>query len=91
MTDRSFVCYSERYVFLGGTIEGGCLRMESDIAGDDQYPDSEKIYSFSKEETEKLFSIISVDDFVKLCREKHLMGMEEFLEENDITYSSFCF
>ena len=65
--------------------------MESDIVGDDQYPDSEKIYSFSKEETEKLFSIISVDDFVKLCREKHLMGMEEFLEDNKIAYDSFVF
>ena len=91
MYDRSFICYSERYVFLGGKIEGGCLSMESDVAGGDQYPDSEKIYSFSKEETDRLFSIISVDDFIKLCREKGVGGMEDFLEENRITFNSFAF
>lgn len=49
-----------------------------------------KYYSFSKEETEKLFSIISVEDFIALCKKKHVGGMEDFLEENKIAYEAFC-
>lgn len=44
----------------------------------------------SLEETQKLFSIISIDDFKALCEKKRVGGMEEFLEENGITYESFC-
>ena len=88
ITDRKLSIYDERYVHLFGEISDGCLHLESDVYGDDY--DSEKHYMFSREETEKLFSIISIEDFISLCREKHLIGMEEFLEENNIIYQTHC-
>lgn len=87
--DREFVIYSEKYVSLTGKIIDGCLSLESNIYGDDY--DSEKHYEFSKEETEKLFKLISIDDFIKLCQKEYLLGMEEFLKDNDIKHSSFTY
>ena len=89
MQNQSFNIYSERYVHLFGEITDGCLHLESDVYGDDY--DSEKHYMFSKEETAKLFSLISLKDFIALCRKEYLIGMERFLEENGITYRSAGF
>ena len=81
MEDRKFTVYSEPGVYLGGEIENGCLHLESDVFGEF---DSEQHYSFSKEDTDKLFSVISFEDFCELCRREHLLGMDEFLEKNGI-------
>ena len=89
MLSQTFNIYSERYVHLFGDITGGCLHLESDVYGDDY--DSEKHYLFSKEETAKLFSLISLEDFIALCRKEDLIGMERFLKENGITYKSIGF
>ena len=86
MKDMKFVIYDYGCVALDAEIEDGKLTLVSNVFG--EY-DSEKTYSFSKEGTEKLFSIISIDDFVSLCRKENLMGMEKFLERNDIKYASF--
>ena len=48
-------------------------------------------YDFSKEETEKLFDLISLENFIELCRREHLVGMEKFLGENQISYRSFTY
>ncbi len=82
MEDLDFVIYKEKYISLAGQILGGCLMLDSEVCGDDF--DSEKHYRFTKEQTEKLFSIIAFDDFIELCREKHLIGMEDFLNEHSI-------
>lgn len=89
ITDQKFIIYDEKYVHLSGEISDGCLYLESDVYGEEY--DSEKYYSFSKEETEKLFSIISLNDFITLCQTRRLIGMEDFLEKNCITYKSHCF
>ena len=81
-----FTCCSERNIYLGGRITDGCLSLVSKAYGDDY--DSEKHYDFSKGETEKLFSILTLDEFVNLCNTKKLIGMESFLERKGITYSS---
>ena len=46
---------------------------------------------FTKEDTLKLFSIITFDDFITSCQEGHLMWMEQFLEDNGIKPGTFCF
>jgi hypothetical protein len=70
-------------MYLDLEIEGGCLHLESSIWGGEY--DSEQHYTFSKEETDRLFSIISPEDFIALIREKHLTGMCEFLKEKGIS------
>ena len=89
MKDQRFEIYKEQYIFLGGEIINGCLHLRSEVYGDEY--DSEKHYGFSKEETEKLFAKISLEDFIELCRKKRLSGMEEFLKENNIEYKSFTY
>ena len=89
MKDIKITIYDELYIHLFGDITNGCLHLESAVYGDDY--DSEKHYSFSKEETERLFSIISLEDFILLCREKRLIGMEAFLKRNNISFKTHCF
>lgn len=84
--NMGFKCYSERNESLRGRITDGCLSLTSEVYGDDY--ESEKHYDFSKGETEKLFSILTLDEFVNLCNTKKLIGMESFLERKGITYSS---
>ena len=86
---KEFIIYKAGDVTLAGDIRGGCLHLESCIYGDDY--DSEMEYSFSKEDTEKLFSLLAFDDFIKACREGHLMWLSAFLDENDIHPKKFCF
>lgn len=83
MKDQSINIYSGRYVYFGGEIKDGKLSLVSEVYGDDY--DSEKHYEFSQEETKKLFEIISVDDFVAMCRKDSLIGFEDFLREHNIT------
>ena len=82
MEDLDFVIYKEKYISLSGQIWGSCLSLDSEVCGDGF--DSEKHYRFTKEQTEKLFSIIAFDAFLALCREKHFIGMEAFLEAHGI-------
>ena len=90
MKDKSeFKIYKEENVSLHGRIEKGCLRLESVVYGDEY--DSEKYYDFTKEDTDKLFSIISFEDFLQSCREGHLMWLEDFLKKNDISPKTFCY
>ena len=46
--------------------------------------DSEQHIEFSKDATEKLFSLISLDEFIVLCRKEHLIGLDKFLNEKGI-------
>lgn len=78
----SFNIYAYDRIYLDGEIEDGCLTLVSNVFGKDY--DSEKTYFFSKEQTEKLFGIISLDGFIELCRKEDLIGMEEFLKKNSI-------
>lgn len=82
----SFSCYGDRNIYLGGTIKNGCLNLESVVYGDDF--ESEKHYLFSKETTEKLFSILTLESFIEMCKSVPLLEIEKFFEENDIKYES---
>lgn len=84
MEDRSFVIYQELFVYLGGEIKDGSLELTSEVYGDDDYPDSEKHYVFSKEQTDKLFSLISLEDLFESCRRGRLFWLEAFLRKNGI-------
>lgn len=83
MKDTGFTFYGGAYSYFHGTIKNGCLELISEIDGDMW---SEVHYYFSKEETDKLFSIISLEDFIALGKEKHLYGVECFLNDNNIKY-----
>ena len=81
-----FFCYGDQHSSLGGSINDGCLHIESKVYGEDY--DSEKHYSFSKDATLKLFSLISLDSFIELCKKKHIGGLEKYLSKNHIAYES---
>ena len=89
--DGSFTVYADRYSYCGGEIKNGCLKIDSEVYGDDMYFGSEKHYIFTKSQTKKLFSLIGFEAFIAACREGHLSWMERFLEEHDITPKTFCF
>ena len=84
MEDRSFVIYQELFVYLGGEIKDGSLELTSEVYGDDDHPDSEKHYIFSKVQTEKLFSLISLEELIETCRRGRLLWLEAFLRKNGI-------
>ena len=86
--DTKFSIYSERYVHLSGKVSEGCLCLDSYVYGDDY--DSEAHYLFSKEETEKLFQMISLDEFIELGRQSNLLGMLEYLNQHGIVYTTCC-
>ncbi len=80
MNKKKFNIYEEDHVSLDGTIDNGWLTLISNVYGDEY--DSEKTYAFTKEQTEKLFSIISLEDYIKLCGDEDLLGMERFLRKH---------
>ena len=82
MNDQKFEIYNEPNVHFNGEIKAGCLILTSSVFGDDY--DSEMIYEFSRADTGKLFSILTLEDFIDFCKENHLRGLDEFLEKNDI-------
>ena len=81
MQDRSFTIYRDNAGFFFGDITNGCLHLESDVDGDGVFPDMERHYAFSREDTNRLFSLISLADFISLCRKKGLSGLERFLAD----------
>ncbi|MBR5427064.1 MAG: hypothetical protein IK118_01840 [Clostridia bacterium] len=89
MEKRFFSIYQEEHSSFFGSIIDGRLSLEYDLDGDGSYPDTEEHFSFTKEDTAKLFSIISPDDFIELCRSQHPSGMKCFLEEYDIHPETF--
>ena len=51
--------------------------------------DSEQHITFSKEETDKLFSIITLDELISLGQKSYLGGLNEFWDENNIKRNTF--
>jgi len=82
LLDREFVIYRDRNVFLGGKIEDGQLKLESMVYGDDY--DSEQHLEFTADDTFKIFSLMSFEEFVVFLQENHLRGFNDFLIENGI-------
>lgn len=92
LQDKNFAIYNESYVHLNGTIRSGCLEITSEIDGDDDmYWDEEKHYVFSESQTEKLFSIISLEKLIASCRKGRLIWLEDFLREHKIDHDEWCF
>ncbi len=90
MEDREFFnIYSEENISLDGYIREGSLRLRSEVYGKGY--SSEKNYVFSVEDTDKLFSIITFEEFIVSCKKGHLEWMEEFLDERGIEPDTFTF
>jgi len=73
--------------YLGGEITDGVLTVESEVYGGDDWYDSECYYTLTKESTEKLFSLVTVEEFEEIGRTCNLIGLLSFLDRNDIEYS----
>ena len=86
--DMSFTLYSSKNVWFYGDITNGCLSLTSEVYGEDY--NSEKHYTFTKEETMKLFSIISVEDFIEASKKGGTMWLTDFLWKNDIHCDECC-
>ncbi len=86
MEDKTFEVYRELSCSLNGEIRDGCLHLASEVWG--AY-DSEQYINFDKENTDKLFSLISLDDFVMLCKKEHLIGLNKYLDANGIDRKTF--
>ena len=89
MEDCGFVIYSHRYVYLGGSIEKGCLKIDSEVYGGDDYWDSEQHVTLTKKETDKLFSICSLEELIELGRSERYGGLLSFLDRIGIKYECF--
>ena len=83
----SFTLYSMPGVILTGNIRDGKLSLTSEVWGD--LGDSESHYDLSKEDTDKLFSMISLEDFIILCQENNGWGMTKCFGEKEIMYKLF--
>ena len=86
MKDQGFVIYADRYVYLGGKIEEGCLRLESEVDGGGDFVDSAQYVTLSKEETDKLFTICSLEEFIEIGRKERYGGLLSFLGKNGIKF-----
>ena len=81
MEDISIQVYARDHVYLDAIIENDALTVVSNVFGDYS---SEKTYSFSKEQTERLFELIKFEDFIDTLRQRDIEWMEVFLRNNDI-------
>lgn len=87
MKDQKFDIYSERYVSLYGEITNGCLRLESLVFGEDR--DSEKIYRFSRKDTDRLFEYMPLEEFIDYCRQYRVLGMETLFSQLNLHPDTF--
>lgn len=85
MKNQNFSIYHSEGVSFSGSIQDNCLSLSSEVWGGGF--SSERHYMFTREETRKLFRIVTLDQFIKLCKKGHLNGMEDFLKKHDINYS----
>ena len=51
---------------------------------------AKKTYSFTKEQTEKLFELIRFEGFIDTLRERDIEWMELFLGNNDIKPATYA-
>jgi len=85
MEDQRFTIYNEGDVYIGGNIFRGALNIKSEVDG--PYT-SEMGYYLTKEDTDKLFLIISFEDFIKMVHDGGCMAMTEFFDSHEIKYES---
>lgn len=87
LQDKGLSMYFGSSVYLGGEITDGVLTVESEVYGDDDgYYDSERYYTLTKESTEKLFSLVTVEEFEEIGRVCNLTGLLRFLDRHEIEY-----
>lgn len=84
LPDQSFELMDLYHGWSRGKIENGCLIIEEEIYGDDEYPDSEFHCKFTKEETEILLSRMTLDDFIAGYKEGGKRWMEEKAKEYNL-------
>ena len=80
--DTSFSIKSEKNYSFYGNITQGEIHLTSTVRGDDW--DSEKLYTFSKEDTAYILSLMSIEEFRDFCAEKDVEGLDEFIKEHHL-------
>ncbi len=86
METRKFDIYHNRGVYLGGTLHNGCLSLLSEVYGP---RDSEAHYTLDRKNTQKLLSIITLDELIEYGRRYLLIGLIDLFEKNQIMYSEY--
>lgn len=87
MKDMSIDVYERRPVYLHAIIKDDELTIVSNVFG--EHFESEKTYSFTKDQTDRLFKLMKFEDFIKTLREKDIEWMEEYLKEVNIKPATF--
>ena len=85
MEDKKFIIINEGNVYIGGEIWRGTLNIKSEVDG--PYT-SEMGYYLSKEDTDRLFSLITLEDFIKMVHDGGCMAMTDFFDGHGIKYES---
>ena len=62
------------------------MHIVSEIDDDEMGFHSEVHYILSQDETKKLYSIVTEEEFSEICRTSGSTGMQKFLEAHDIQY-----
>ena len=86
METRKFDIYHNRGVYLGGTLQNGRLSLLSEVYGP---RDSEAHYTLDRKNTQKLLSIISLDELIEYGRRYLLIGLIDLFEQNQIKYAEY--
>ena len=87
MKDLNVNLYSNPGVsYLDLRIQNDCAELISEIRSDDG-DDFEVHYILNEEETKKLLSLITLEEFIEFARkEKTLLTILKFLDANNIIY-----
>ena len=83
--NNTFHIKSQNNASFYGDITGGKIHLTSMVYGDDW--DSEKHIDFSKEDTQYILSMMSIEEFRDFCAEKDLNGLYDFIKEHKLNPS----
>ena len=83
LDDKYFIIYSDRYVYNDVSLHNGYLEFVSEVEGEDGYH-SENHIIFSKEDTKKLFTVLTWDEFIQLVKKDDDNKLSEIYEALDI-------
>lgn len=80
--DTTFSIKSETYVSRYGKIKDGEMHLTSEVHGDDF--DSEQHIIFSKADTERILSMMTLKEFRDFYGKVGTLGLEEFIKEHKL-------
>lgn len=89
MKDQHFHIVHKEYESRWGDIENGCLHVEANTYFEDYAP--ERQWFLTKEDTDKLFSIMTLEEFIKFASAANWEEIEDMFEKHGIEPEIFIF